>query len=239
MRRAFIIGLVLFCQVHAVAFAEPLAQECSGVVVSSPSSGDAVRGRINITGSAAIPQFQFYKVEVAPGASPPDSAFRNLAADVHRTAVQGGVLDAWDTTGAPDGTYAIRLTVVDQRGNFPCPPVTVRIVVANRAPTNTPTPSTTDTPTATPVGTPSPQATGAPTLPAAPTIALPTSSARGTDTITATTGVSSTASSSRQILNLDLLPGIGQACVLGAITMAAVFMLFGVLNLARWVLDQI
>ncbi len=239
MRRLFVVAVFLLVQIDAVAFAEPLTQDCSGVVVSSPAAGDAVRGRINITGSASIPLFQFYKIELASGASPPDSAFRNLAPDVQRNAIKSGVLGAWDTTSVPDGTYALRLTVVDQRGNFPCPPVTIRVVVANSAPATTPTANVTDTPTVPPAGSPSPQATGAPTQPAAPTIALPTSAARGTDVITSTGTISTTTGSTRQILNLDFLPAVGQACVLGALVMAAVFVLFGILNLARWVLDQI
>ena len=119
MRRAFFVALLALLLLQTYVDAAPLAQDCGAVTISSPASGDAVRGRISIAGSAFIPQFQFYKVEMAAGASPPDSAFRNLAGDVHRNAVQSGVLDTWDTTSVPDGTYSLRLTVVDQRGNFP------------------------------------------------------------------------------------------------------------------------
>ena len=239
MRRSLVVVLCIWLLLQTTAHAAPLPQDCGGVTVISPASGDAVRGRISITGSAFIPQFQFYKVEMAAGASPPDSAFRNLAGDVHRNAVQSGVLDSWDTTGVPDGTYSLRLTVVDQRGNFPCPPMTVRIVVSNRAPANTPTPEITDTPTPGATGSPSPQVTGAATRPVAPTIALPASAARSTDTVTATTSVSGTLGTARQLLNLDFLPEVGVACVLGAVTMGAVFALFGVFSIARWVMDQI
>src|SRR5438105_9433840 len=179
MRRSLFVVFLLWTLLQASAYAAPIAQDCGGVTISSPASGDAVRGRIGITGSAVIPQFQFYKVEMAAGASPADAAFRNLSGDVHRNAVRSGVLETWDTAGVPDGTYSLRLTVVDQRGNFPCPPVTVRIVVSNVAPTNTPTPEITDTPTPGATGSPSPQATGGTNQPVAPTVALPTSAARG------------------------------------------------------------
>ncbi len=242
MKRVLVLAAFLFLQFNTLAYGAPLLQDCGNVVISSPSSGDAVRGRVSITGSAVIPQFQFYKIEVAAGAAAPDSAFRNLAPDVHRNTVQAGVLDGWDTTAVPDGTYSLRLTVVDMRGNFPCPPVTVRVVVSNRAPTNTPTPDATPTesPTAAPSGSPSPQASSAATRPAVPTIAVPTSAARSTDVITSTTSVStSNTSSTRNLLNLDFLPGVGQACVLGALVSAAVFGLFGVFAAARWVIDNV
>jgi len=240
MKRVLVLVCFLFVQFDTLALGAPLQEDCSGVVISSPSSGDAVRGRISIVGSAFIPQFQFYKVELAAGAAAPDSAFRNLAGDVHRSAVQSGVLEGWDTTGVPDGTYSLRLTVVDIRGNFPCTPATVRVVVANRAPTNTPTPSATDTPTPSATGSPSPQASSAATRPAAPTIDLPTSAARSTDAITTTTGVSTTnTSGARNLLNLDYLPSMGQACVLGALISAAVFVLYAVFAVARWVIDNV
>src|ERR687885_1609817 len=141
MRRLFVLMCALCLQASSLAQAAPLQQDCSGVAITSPrASGDPVRGRVNISGSAAIANFQFYKVEYAPGANPPDSSYRNIAPDVHRTAVSSGLLETWDTTGIPDGPYSLRLTVVDIRGNFPCPPVTVRpIIVANRAPIASPT----------------------------------------------------------------------------------------------------
>src|SRR5436190_1218591 len=83
-------------------------------------------------------------------------------------------------------------------------------------------------PTPGPTGSPSPQATGGTNQPVAPTVALPTSAARGTDTISSTTSISSTLGTARQGLNFDFLPGVGVACVLGGITMGAVFALFGV-----------
>src|SRR5262249_14251223 len=134
-----LLGL-LCLQTAPVLFASPLQQDCSGVVITSPrSSGDPVRGRVSITGSATIPNFQFYKIEFALGDNPPDSAVRVIG-DTHNNPVVNGQLEAWDTTSVPDGRYTIKLTVVDIRGNFPCPPFVVRpVIIGNRAPTAIPT----------------------------------------------------------------------------------------------------
>ncbi|MCA1553898.1 MAG: hypothetical protein LC737_05925, partial [Chloroflexi bacterium] len=167
MKRALLNVFVWLLCLDSVAFAASLLQDCSGVSITSPRpSGDPVRGRVSVTGSANIPNFQFYKVEFAPGAVPQDAAFRNLASDVHRSPVPSGQLEIFDTTRVSDGSYSLRLTVVDNRGNFPCPPVTVGpIIVFNRAPLDTPTPepTATDTPTPQPSVSPSPAPSGAAT----------------------------------------------------------------------------
>lgn len=237
MKRVLILVGLLFMQASSLVKAAPLQQDCSGVAISSPrASGDPVRGRVNISGSASIPNFQFYKVEYAPGRNPPESSYRNIAPDVHRTAVVGGLLDVWDTAGVPDGAYALRLTVVDIRGNFPCPPVVVQpIIVANRAPVATNTPIVTPTEVTTPTVALSSAATR-PAAPTAPTIVLPTSAARSTSAVTATAALTQT---TRPLISFDFLPDVTQALLYGVCGMGVLLAVVGIYAIARYILDQI
>ena len=97
------------------------------VRISEPLMGAVVAGRVPVRGSAAIDRFQFYKVEFTQGQEPTTWHVIN---DIHRTAVIGGVLEEFNTTGLPNGVYWLQLTVVDETGNFP-PPCQVRVVVQN------------------------------------------------------------------------------------------------------------
>ncbi|MBI3733506.1 MAG: hypothetical protein HY259_08635 [Chloroflexi bacterium] len=214
-----------------IASALPLQQDCSGVAITSPrASNDPVRGRVVISGSAAIANFQFYKVEFAEGTNPPDSGFHSIAPEVRRTQVRAGQLEIWDTLAIPDGPYTLKLTVVDITANFPCPPVLVRpVIVGNRAPTPTPT----GTPTETPAPTPTRRITV--TL-SAPTVAVPTSAAR--TGITSTTSISDTAAP-RSLIDFGFLGGVSQALTVGACGMGSLIGLIGLFALGRWVLDQI
>lgn len=95
------------------------------VRVTSPPDGAILRGTVRIQGSADIERFAYYKFELQPeGVS--DWSF---LARFDRS-VTDGVLMTWDTTTALSGAYRLRLTVVDETGNYP-EPCEVRIVVEN------------------------------------------------------------------------------------------------------------
>ncbi len=111
--------------------AEALPPVCAdpGSSITAPGVDQVVSGTVNILGTATHPNFQYFKVEYAPGAdvSPSDN-FAYLA-DA-RTQVQGGVLAVFDSTQFDNGAYTLKLTVVDNTGNFP-PPCTVTVIVQN------------------------------------------------------------------------------------------------------------
>ena len=239
MRRVFVLLGLWFFAANSLALAAPLQQECTGVAITSPrDSGDPVRGKVSINGSASIANFQFYKVEFAAGNNPADTSFHNMAADVHRSAVTNGLLEVWDTTGLPDGPYTLRLTAVDIRGNFPCPPIVVRsVIVANRTVVATATPIITATVTISLTVTAAPAAATV-TRAAAPTIVLPTTAPRSTVTSTTTTTVTDTATA-RPLFNFDFLPDLLSAVSWGVLGMLAVLGLSGVYLALRWVMDHI
>ncbi len=98
--------------------ADPRAQ------ISSPGAGQVVSGVTAVTGTAVHEAFASYKLEAAPAGG----GFVFLSSGA--APVQGGVLGAFDSGAVPNGQYTIRLTVVDQTGNFP-PPCDVTITVQN------------------------------------------------------------------------------------------------------------
>ena len=95
-----------------------------GVQISYPSNGTVVGGSVNISGTASIPEFQFYKVEYAPAGT---NNFASIGTTVP-SPVNGGHLMTWNAGGFPSGVWALRLTVVDMTGNFP-PPCTIHVVI--------------------------------------------------------------------------------------------------------------
>ncbi|MDI7277255.1 MAG: hypothetical protein QME94_14865 [Anaerolineae bacterium] len=86
--------------------------------IVQPGQGAQIRGRIDIRGSANIPGFQFYKIELGLGENP--NRWTSIS-DVHRNPVSDGLLEVWDTSELPAGTYTVRLVVVDASGNYPAP----------------------------------------------------------------------------------------------------------------------
>ncbi len=93
------------------------------VVLSSPRSGQEVRGKIEIRGTVNIPDFGFYKYEVAAAGS---DTWATIAAG--RTTVTDGPLGQWDTGALSPGDYQLRLVVSDNQGQvLPACVVTVRV----------------------------------------------------------------------------------------------------------------
>lgn len=91
-----------------------------GVQITSPGVGAAVSGQVPVFGTANIGQFQYYKVEIAPGDNPPDSAW-TVVGELHYSPVVNGQLETWNTDPFPTGTWNVRLVVVDVTGNYPEP----------------------------------------------------------------------------------------------------------------------
>jgi hypothetical protein len=79
---------------------------------------------VNISGTANIPNFQYYKLEWS-SAGAPDQWHWFAGAE---TPVDHGVLGTFDPALVPPGAYNIRLVVVDITGNYP-QPCNVQVIV--------------------------------------------------------------------------------------------------------------
>lgn len=89
-----------------------------------PEPGAEIRGAIELIGTVDIPNFGFYKYEIAPAGS---DTWATIAAG--RSVVKDGPLGRWDTSALTPGDYQVRLVVVDNQGTIlsPCV-VPVRVI---------------------------------------------------------------------------------------------------------------
>jgi len=103
----------------------PAACPNIGARITSPGMNAQVQGIVPIIGTASIGNFSFYKVEYGIGEHP--STWHSIS-PTQQHAVLNGTLDVWNTAGFPSGVYILRLTVVDQSGNYP-PTCNVRTII--------------------------------------------------------------------------------------------------------------
>lgn len=87
------------------------------VDIISPENGETIQDIVEIIGSADIPNFGFYKFEMA---SIHDTSWLTIQAG--ETITREGRLGYWDTTRLFPGEYALRLVVTDNQGQSiePC-----------------------------------------------------------------------------------------------------------------------
>lgn len=87
------------------------------LIITSPKPGTEVKGAIDLTGTVNIPNFGFYKYEVAPLGT---DTWATISAG--REIVVNGSLGGWDTTALIPGDYQLRLVVTDNQGQAlpPC-----------------------------------------------------------------------------------------------------------------------
>jgi hypothetical protein len=94
------------------------------IMLTSPQPGEEVKGTIELVGTVNIPNFGFYKYEVAPLGS---NTWATISAG--RTTVIDGPLGPWITNALTPGDYQIRLVVTDNQGQaLPACVVPVRVV---------------------------------------------------------------------------------------------------------------
>lgn len=94
------------------------------IMITSPQSGTEISGTIKITGTADVPNFAFYKYEVARLGS---QEWATISAE--RTPKKNGELGEWNTASLTNGDYFLRLVITDNAGTVlePCV-IAVRIV---------------------------------------------------------------------------------------------------------------
>ena len=105
----------------------PPACPDANVRVTSPGVNQVVQGNFTVRGTATGADFDYYKIEVGPGANPMDHEWV-VVGQLHKSPVAGGVLETFNSSAYAPGTYTLRLVVVDKTGNFPAPcKVTVKV----------------------------------------------------------------------------------------------------------------
>lgn len=106
---------------HATARPNLQPAACNrNIQIVDPLNGANVSGTLYLIGTADIPNFQFYKIEYARGATPLASDFKSIG-EVIRQRVRDGMLGVWYLGNMPSGDYILRLTAVDTAGQYPTP----------------------------------------------------------------------------------------------------------------------
>jgi hypothetical protein len=226
----FVVAASLWIMPWSGVTAAPPHQGADIAIISSPASNAVIQGVVQITGSADHPSFQFYVVDIAPEPHANDQ-WGTIGA-THGSAVVNGVLETWDTTQVPDGSYSIRLRVVRLDGNY-SEYFTQQVVVSNTqvVPTNTPVAETPlDTAPAAPTVTPT-------ALPPTPTIVIEqpvvaTPTPRVVPTSAPLANPDEEQSVIPTVTGFSFVP-LNDACLYGAGIMLGVFLLFGFLGALR------
>jgi hypothetical protein len=81
------------------------------IMITSPEPGANVSGTVEITGTASVPNFGFFKYEFAPRGS---QNWGTISAV--REPKVNEVLGSWNTTSLTNGEYFLRLVVTDNVG---------------------------------------------------------------------------------------------------------------------------
>jgi hypothetical protein len=96
------------------------------IMITSPEPGTDVVGTVDITGTASIPNFGFYKYEIALRGS------QNWATiSAGREPKVDAILGPWNTTSLTNGEYFLRLVITDNVG-MALEPCVIAVRVANQ-----------------------------------------------------------------------------------------------------------
>ncbi len=242
MKRPFLVVLLVLACVSLVvpAVAAPLQQE-QRPLIAQPEQDTAVRGVVQVVGTATHPQFQRYELYYAPWPVPSDQSWV-FVGDAHFQQQPLGLLGTWDSRSVPDGTYGLRIRVVKQDGNY-IDSDPLRVLVANTRPAETATPSVTDTPTIEPTPMPATATivVQSPMLSTA-TVAPTATPEPDTTPILGTPGAGSgtTATDVGKLLDGDRLKAIAKkAALYTAGGFAAVLLFFGLKALLAWLWHRV
>jgi len=96
------------------------------IMITSPQPGDIVSGSIQIIGTADVPNFGFYKYEIAPIGT---QSWATISAG--REVKRDAELGAWNTASLTNGEYFLRLVITDNVG-VALEPCVIAVRVANQ-----------------------------------------------------------------------------------------------------------
>jgi hypothetical protein len=96
------------------------------IMLTAPEPGDLINGTVTLTGTANVPNFGFYKYEIAPVGT---NNWTTIAAG--SSPVREGELGKWDTTALANGDYFLQLVIIDNVGKT-LEPCVIAVRVANQ-----------------------------------------------------------------------------------------------------------
>jgi len=81
------------------------------IIITAPKSGEVIKGTVTLTGTADVPNFGFYKYEIAPLGT---SNWATISAGDKPK--RNEELGKWDTTALANGDYFLQLVIIDNVG---------------------------------------------------------------------------------------------------------------------------
>ncbi len=125
-----------------------------------PSTGSIITAPVEIVGTVALPDLDYFVVDYGVSATP--QAWGRVAGPFTGP-VENQMLTMWDPRPLEPGTYSLRILAYDRQGKAYESRVVVQVARPTPTPTATPTETETPTPTVTPSASPTPTATLSPT----------------------------------------------------------------------------
>jgi hypothetical protein len=113
----FFITLLLL---SSIGLLSAVAATATGTAqIENPAGRDKLSGLVEIRGSALLDNstplnFQYYRLEYSRLSESAGTIL--LGSSIYAVQVRDGLLDTWDTTLVPNGTYLVRLQVFGSRG---------------------------------------------------------------------------------------------------------------------------
>lgn len=96
------------------------------IMLTTPRPGEEISGTVTLTGTANIPNFGFYKYEIAPQGT---NTWTTISAGANT--VTDDELGKWDTTSTTNGDYFLQLVILDNVGQT-LEPCVIAVRVANQ-----------------------------------------------------------------------------------------------------------
>jgi len=108
--------------------APPKACPNPSVQISSPADNQVWKGNVKVYGMATHPEFQRYELHFRRSDAPDqDSAWQHLTTQTQPVQDNGYLMEWVTTTVRPNGSYRLRLRVVQRSGNYEDCVITVQI----------------------------------------------------------------------------------------------------------------
>lgn len=120
-------GLAAGTEIAPTSTPEPVGVGCvpGQIMIDEPKDGSEISEVVTVRGTANIPNFGFYKYEIA---RPEETVWLTILAG--REVKVNGELGQWDTRTFPTGDYQLRLVVTDNQGES-IEPCVIRVRVNN------------------------------------------------------------------------------------------------------------
>ncbi len=136
--RLFLRVIITILLLASIGLLSAVASNATGTThIDQPFANAVLTGVVQVRGTAVLinptpTDLRYYRLEYSR-VDETSRTFTLIGESVRDVAVRDGLLDVWDTTQVPNGTYVIRLQVFG-RGSTPARETSLPVIVANDLP---------------------------------------------------------------------------------------------------------